>query len=178
MQRNSEDTKVDDRGKQVNELCISSRMRILNVRILGDSFGKFTCQKPTGTSVVDYMIASEELLKDIIYFHVHPFQPVFSDCHSKISVCIKASVKQSQCLQNKNERMPDSFKWNKYSSQRFKKALEDKEIHNKIKLFIERNFNEIDVENACELFENLVTQAATKSLNMKSSSKTSKKSHK
>ena len=180
LQRNSEDTKVDDRGKQVNELCISSRMRILNGRMLGDSFGKFTCQKPTGASVVDYMIASEELLKDIIYFHVHPFQPIFSDCHSKISVCIKASVKQSQCLQNKNERMPDSFKWNKYSSQRFRKALEDKEIHNKINLFMERNFNcdEIDVENACELFENLVTQAATKSLNMKSSSKLRKKSHK
>ena len=44
------------------------------------------------------------LLKDIIYFHVHPFQPIFSDCHSKITVCIKASVKHRQCLQNKNQR--------------------------------------------------------------------------
>ena len=26
------------------------------------------------------MHASEELLKDVIYFHVHPFQPIFSDC--------------------------------------------------------------------------------------------------
>ena len=32
LQRNSEDTKVDDRGKQINELCISTRMRILNGR--------------------------------------------------------------------------------------------------------------------------------------------------
>ena len=119
LKRNSKDTKVDDRGKQVNELCISSRMRILNVRILGDSFGKLTCQKPTGASVVDYMIASEELLKDIIYFHMHPFPPLFSDCHSKISVCIKATVKHNNCVRNENNRMPDSFKWNKYSSQRF-----------------------------------------------------------
>ena len=51
LQRNSEDTKVDDRGKQINELCISTRMRILNGRTLGDSFGKFTCQKPTGASI-------------------------------------------------------------------------------------------------------------------------------
>ena len=131
LQRNSEDTNVEDRGKQVNELCVSSRMRILNGRILGDSYGKFTCQKPAGASVVDYMIASEELLKDI-YFHVNPFQPIFSDCHSKISVCIKASVKHVQSVQNKNKRMPDSFKWNKYSSQRFRKALEDGEIHNKL----------------------------------------------
>ena len=117
LQRNSEDTKVDDRGKQINELCISTRMRILNGRTLGDSFGKFTCQKPTGASVVDYMIASEELLKDIIYFHVHPFLPIFSDCHSKISVCIKANAKQVKSAQKVNERMPDTFKWNKYSSQ-------------------------------------------------------------
>ena len=73
LQRHSEDTKVDERGKQVIELCISPRMRILNGRTLGDSFGKFTCQKSTGASVVDYMLAPEELLKDVIYFHVHPF---------------------------------------------------------------------------------------------------------
>ena len=106
--------------------------RILNGRIIGDSFGKFTCQKPTGASLVDYMIAAEDSLKDIIYFHVHPFQPVFSDCHSKISVCIKAIVKHSNCVWNENDHMPDNFKLNKYSSQRFRQALEDKEIQNKI----------------------------------------------
>ena len=171
---------MDDRGKQVNELCISSRMRILNGRILGDAFGKFTCQKPMGASVVDYMIASEELLKDIIHFHVHPFQPVFSDCHRKISVCIKATVKHNNCVRNENDRMPDSFKWNKYSSQRFRQALEDKEIQNKIKLFMEREFDydETDVENACDYFENLVVHAATKSLKLKSSTKVKKKSNK
>ena len=41
-------------------LCIFTRIRILNVRILGDSFGIFTCQKSTGASEVDYMIAPEE----------------------------------------------------------------------------------------------------------------------
>ena len=37
--------------------------------------------------------------------------------------------------------MPDSFKWNKNSSERFIKALEAKEISNKINLFMERKFN-------------------------------------
>ena len=117
----------------------------------GLSFGKFTCQKPTGASVVDYMITSEELLKDIIYFHVHPFLPIFSDCHSKISVCIKANAKHAKSAQNVNEKMPDSFKWNKYSSQRFRKALEDIDMQNKIKSLIERKFqyDEPGVENAC-----------------------------
>ena len=155
LQRNSEDIKVDDRGKQVNELCISTRTRILNGRMLGDSFGKFTCQKSTGTSVVDYMIASEELMKDIIYFHVHQFQPLLSDCHSKISACIKASVKHRPCSLNENEQMPDSFKWNKYSSERFRKALDDREIHNKINQLMETKFccDEVDIENACDFFK-------------------------
>ena len=89
----------------MNEFCIPSRLRILNGRTLGDLYGKFTCQKPTGASVVDYFIASEELLKDIIYFHVHPFLPIFSDCHSKISMSFKASfVRESK--QNISKKMP------------------------------------------------------------------------
>ena len=120
LQRNSEDTKVDDRGKQVNDLCISSRMWILN------------------------------------------------------------GSKHNNCVWNENDRMPDSFKWNKYSSQRFRQALEDKEIQNKIKLFMEREFGyeETDLENACDNFESLVVQAATKSLKLKSSTKVKKRSNK
>ena len=120
LQLHSEDTKVDDRGKQVNELCISSRMRILN------------------------------------------------------------GSKHNNCVWNENYCMPDSFKWNKYSSQRFRQALEVKEIQNKIKLFMEREFDydETDVENACDYFENLVVQAATKSLKQKSSTKVKKRSNK
>ena len=82
---------------------------------------------------------------------MHSFQPLFSDCHSKISVCIKASLKHNHGLRNETEKMPDSFKWNKYSSKRFIQSLKDKEINDKINLFIERKFDysETDVENAC-----------------------------
>ena len=66
QQCKSENTKVDDRGKQIIEMCITSGMRILNGRSTGDFLGKCTCQKPNGLSVVDYVISSEELLKDVI----------------------------------------------------------------------------------------------------------------
>ena len=46
-QRVSEDAKVDERGKQLIDLCISTRLRILNGRCTWDNYGKFTCQKPT-----------------------------------------------------------------------------------------------------------------------------------
>ena len=109
---------------------------------------------------------------------MHPFLPIFSDCHSRISVCIKANAKHIKSAQKVNERMPDSFKWNKYSSQRFRKALEDINMQNKIKSFIERKFphDESCVENACSLVGNFVLQAAGKSLNMRNSNKIKKKS--
>ena len=179
IQRCSEDQKVDDRGKQLNELCISSRMRILNGRTLGDFYGKFTCQTPTGASVVDYVIASEELLKDVIYFHVDSFIPMFLDCHSKVSVSLKASFKRD-ILHNRNKKMPDCFKWNKFSSEKFKNALHDKEISQKIKSFMDNKFDtqETDINDACSLFEDIVLDTAKKCLTRKTSMKSKKKSNK
>ena len=66
-------------------------------------------------------------------------------------------------------------------SKRFIQSLKDKEINDKINLFIERKFdyNETDVENACSCFQNLLLQAASKSINLtKSSTKIKKKSNK
>ena len=58
--RFSQDVKqVCTRGKRLLELCTTAQLRILNGRIIGDSIGKFTCDKYGGSSVVDYVITSE-----------------------------------------------------------------------------------------------------------------------
>ena len=117
-------------------------MKILNGRTLAYLYGKFTSQTPTGASVVDYVIASEELLKDVIYFHVHSCIPVLSDClHSKVSVFFLNSSFMRDILHNRNTKMPDCFKWNKFSSEKFKNALHDKEISQKIKSFMDNKFD-------------------------------------
>ncbi|MEW8547303.1 MAG: hypothetical protein AB2693_27665, partial [Candidatus Thiodiazotropha sp.] len=160
-QRKSEDTKIDERGKQLLDLCISGRLRILNGRSTGDSYGKFTCQKPTGASVVDYVILSEELIKEIIYFHVHPFKPMFSDCHSKISFNLKASY-INRTPKNLTKDMPIPFQWRKCSPELFQKALECPSITSKIKSFLHINFNS-DVEQvnkAANLFEEIIVSTA------------------
>jgi hypothetical protein len=46
-------------GKNLLYYCISYQLRILNGRVLGDAFGKYTCFTPQGCSVVDYVIVSE-----------------------------------------------------------------------------------------------------------------------
>ena len=51
--RNSEDEIICRRGRELLELCIQSKMRILNGRMLGDLSGKFTCLCSIGSSVID-----------------------------------------------------------------------------------------------------------------------------
>lgn len=166
--RNSQDTKVDERGKQIIDMCITSRMRILNGRSTGDCLGKYTCQKPNGASVVDYAILSEELLKDLIYFHVHQFQPLYSDCHSKVSLSIKASYKP-QLSSGKGQKMPISFKWNKYSPEKFQKALKERDTVTKIDYFLQTQFDldEKGIDSACNIFEDIVINVADKCLSRK-----------
>lgn len=56
-------------------------MKILNGRNFGDSFGKLTYFTPSGWSVVDYVIVSENFYDQILYFCVDNFDPTLSDCH-------------------------------------------------------------------------------------------------
>ena len=57
-------------GGELLDLCIESQLRILNGRSFGDSQGMFTSYKYNGNSVVDYMLVSENLLSQILYFNV------------------------------------------------------------------------------------------------------------
>ena len=173
--RKSQDTKVDDRGKQIIDMCITSRMRILNGRTTGDFLGKCTCQKPNGSSTVDYVLSSEKLLKDVIYFHVHEFKPLYSDCHSKLSFSVKALF-QPQDTINNNEKMPPQFQWSKYSAEKFNRALNNLENMSKINTFLSTQFdiNDNGIDSACSKFEDIVISVAKQSLRMKSLSRTKK----
>ena len=176
-QRISEDVKVDERGKQVIDLCISSQLKILNGRCIGDNYGKFTCQKPTGSSVVDYGILSEELLKDVMYFHVHQFKPMMSDCHSKLSLNLKATyTPRAHAPINISEEMPDRFKWKLGSAEIFQSALTSPIVKNKIESFLNRKVSHTtdQVDEAAKLFEDILISAANLCLRKKGSGKSKK----
>jgi hypothetical protein len=67
LKRQSRDTKIDHRGKELLDLCISNQLSILNGRVLGDMFGNYTCYTPNGASVVDYVLVSENIRN---HFHM------------------------------------------------------------------------------------------------------------
>ena len=47
--------KLDSKRKDLIYLCISNQLRIVNGRVLGDTFGNFTCYTIHGASTVDYV---------------------------------------------------------------------------------------------------------------------------
>ena len=81
LKRQNTGKTLDSRGKNLLDYCISYQLRILNGRVLGDAFGKYTCFTPQGCSVVDYVIVSEGILDQILYFCINDFVATISDCH-------------------------------------------------------------------------------------------------
>ena len=48
LKRNNQDQICKTQGKNLLHLCIASKLRILNVRYVGDSLGYFTCLTANG----------------------------------------------------------------------------------------------------------------------------------
>ena len=85
--RTSFDKVRSSRGKQLIDLCIQSRLRILNGRTHGDIQGKFTSHNNKGSSVIDYVLSSEEFMSNILYMQMPDFIKSLSD-HCKLSFTI------------------------------------------------------------------------------------------
>lgn len=156
--RNSYDKKVDSRGKQLLEFCISTNMRIVNGRVFGDLYGKFTCHKPAGSSVVDYVIMSESLLNNVLSFNVSDFIPNFSDCHCKLSFKIMATYASPT---KRNIRLTDleKFVWTPSSADKFKDALCHPVCKAKIETFLQQDQ---DSEQAAASLTSIIKTAASK----------------
>ena len=78
--RNSQDNApLSKRGKELISLCKDLELSILNGRKLGDVFGKITCFRSNGCSVVDYGICSKDLFDAIPHFSVGLHMPWVSD---------------------------------------------------------------------------------------------------
>ena len=74
-------------GKQIIDLCISAKLRILNGRILGDTMGRITSYNYRGTAIDDYSICSASLLNTVLTFEVGDYSPLLSD-HCPITLTL------------------------------------------------------------------------------------------
>ncbi|CAG2187584.1 unnamed protein product [Mytilus edulis] len=162
--RYSMDEVLSTRGKSLNEICIQSGLRILNGRTPGDFTGQLTCYTPNGSSVVDYFIASENLMENILFFKVHKFLGELSD-HCQISVMLKIDCKIKNNVDDKTQIPPSTYIWDETSPQEFQTALSSNKIQNKIKEVNDNVYDNID--NFVSDLNSIITEAADISLKLK-----------
>lgn len=166
--RKSYDAKVDERGKQILEMCISQKLRILNGRMFGDTLGKFTCYKPNGNSVVDYVIMSEDLMETTLNFRVSNFIPILSDCHSKLSFLLLASYPKYYENNDDNTTLfPGRYVWTDLSKVKFQDALCHPSTKSIISNFMKNNFQSEEVDKAAHEFKDILLNAGNLSLKIK-----------
>ena len=84
--RHSIDATVNTQGRHPIDLCISTQLRILNGRHIGDYPGKFTCHTPRGASVVDYAIISATIQNMVTGFRVGSLQTFSDHCSLELTL--------------------------------------------------------------------------------------------
>ena len=92
---NSDQSRIDNYGRRLLELCKSCDLFIANGRLGLDRFlGGKTCKC---TTVVDYVILSPSLFPFISEFEILPFDPMTSDAHNGLHfslICNEIEFKQ------------------------------------------------------------------------------------
>ena len=130
--RYSQDKTVNSFGRQLIDLCLTRKLKILNGRTLGDLTGKFTCFKRNGNSVVDYVICSENILNKIPTYKINDITH-FSD-HCQLTLCLNIYFKGKETkgtnkntIKNKTSKDKLNLKyiWNDDSKQKLKQYFND-----------------------------------------------------
>ena len=67
LRRSQDSGTVNALGRNLLETCTALNLRILNGRIVGDLEGRKICFHFNGSSVVDYVIGSKSILRNVQY---------------------------------------------------------------------------------------------------------------
>jgi hypothetical protein len=111
---------------------------------------------------------SENILEQILFFHVSSFVPTLSDCHCKLEWEISANycVSGELDVPIKTYDISPHFIWSRDSATEFQCALSSDQIQNCISKFnnIQIQQNQTSVDDAAAELSNMFISAATMSL--------------
>ena len=175
--RNNEDLVLNIQGKNLLDLCMSARLRILNGRFIGDSLGFYTCISPSGYSTVDYAVVSESLLPSVQYFKTGDFSYI-SD-HVQVEFFLKCNKNKANCTDKPSEIFSEilSFKWNDNSLDLLLKSLDTDELKEDIINFELKSFSQSQtgIDEACFKLTAILSKISEKSCTIKKRIKNIKK---
>ncbi|CAG2189584.1 unnamed protein product [Mytilus edulis] len=140
--RNNLDHKRPNKsGKLLIELCKEAGLRILNGRTIGDLLGKYTCIKYNGSSVVDYAVASANLLHvyAINSFTVHDFTTLSDHCAISCSL-LTSFYDNTKTQQAYLKPLPGKFLWDSEAINRYSTLIQDKNTSTKLRKFLSTKY--------------------------------------
>ena len=168
------DNTTNNHGLQLINICKNTDIRILNGRTKGDSLGRPTFHGNNGTSIIDYAICNQETFQSVNNFVVKP--PTYLSDHSQIIawVDINKNLPERETNLPKPEwtplhKLPLQFDWSENSKINFRQTLKSPEIQRKLDNFIQSTFidDEKGVNDCATEFQNVLTDAAKKSLKIR-----------
>ena len=121
--RNSEDTFVNTRGRELLGVCKTNDYTIIN----GRKVGNYTSHPWNGSSVVDDLITPDENYDNILNFSVGAYTPWLSDhCPLHTTIISNGTIKHNSTTKLYNRET--GFLWNERCKETFKANLVSDEI--------------------------------------------------
>ena len=111
--RSSKDTVCNERGTKLLDCLSSTELTILNGCTIGDLTGQLTCHTYNGASVVDYIIASDNIRSSTRSLKVRPLLPLSDHCPIEVVLNTK-TILESATAQKKLLNLPEAprrIKW-------------------------------------------------------------------
>ena len=130
MPRSSQDKIINANGRKLLDFCRLNTLRIANGRLGSDrGVGKYTYVGSTGRSVIDYVIASPNLLNTISTFHVGEPNILSDHCLIDFSMISRNSINE---LVDVSENVPfenvkKKYAWNEGRAGEYHINLQEEE---------------------------------------------------
>ena len=138
-QRNSEDSKINQRGKELLDLCKVNDLLIANGRKVGDLFGNFTSHQYNGSALNDYLLAPTYFLDKISHFSVGDYTPWLSDHCPIYSTINFNTLTKNNALDEKPKEVEPNYIFDATAVQAFCDGLKSEENFQKLQELLQNN---------------------------------------
>ena len=133
LPRSTKDNTLNPNGSVLIDFCRQSGLRIANGRVGSDAgVGECTYVGYGGTSLIDYVLVSEDLLNKFCSFDVHDPNPLSDHCIIEFSLEFKFKIhvfEQANMEQQvPSKRVDSKYKWNKSKSDQYRNKIASDEV--------------------------------------------------
>ena len=165
MHRYSEDIgHVNNNGLLLLELCKQTGVRIMNGRVGNDSgIGRYTFVGHRGSSVVDYVLGSQEMFDFVKSFEVQ--EPNILSDHCLVNFSFEfGSVQTQETQPDEFEYISEKYKWKNELKQEYTNCLNEENTKaqlNTLDSKILECANELDVQSCVSEFVNIIHKVSS-----------------